>query len=55
MLSKPVEGQGVNITDITKAEDFTNVSTVKYVIKKIKGPGDILFYCSPCTGGSTWQ
>ena len=28
---------------------------MKYVIKKIKGLGDIFFYCSPCTGGSTWQ
>ena len=53
--SQPVEGKGVKVTDITKEFDFTNVSTVKYVIKQIKGPVDIFFYCSPCTGGSTWQ
>ena len=45
----------MKITDITKEDDFTNVNTVKYVIRKIKFPGDIFFYCSPCTGGSTWQ
>ena len=26
IISKPVEGQGVKITDITKEDDFTNVS-----------------------------
>ena len=45
----------MKITDITKEDGFTNVSTVKAIIKKIKGPGDIFFYCSPCIGGSTWQ
>ena len=29
LLSKPVEGQGVKITDITKEGDSTNVNTVK--------------------------
>ena len=25
------------------------------IIRKLRGPGDVLFYSSPCTGGSTWQ
>ena len=36
LLPKTVEGKGVKVTDITKEDDFTNVSTVKYVIKQIK-------------------
>ena len=55
ILSNPIEGKGVKVTDITEEDDFTNVNTVTYVIRQIKGPGDIFFYCSPCTGGSTWQ
>ena len=43
IMSKPIEGQGVKITDITNEDDFTNVNTVKDVLKKIKGPGDISF------------
>jgi hypothetical protein len=35
LLSKPVEGQGLKITDITKEEHFTNPDTVKDVIKKL--------------------
>ena len=42
LLSKPVEGQGVKVAGSTKEEDFTNVSTVKDVIRNIKGPGDIV-------------
>ena len=38
-----------------KEDDFTKANTVKGVIKHIRGSGDIFFYCSPCTGGSTWQ
>jgi len=54
-LSNPVEGKGVKVTDITKEDEFTNVSTVKDEIKHTKCPGDIFFYCSPCSGGSMWQ
>ena len=28
---------------------------MKEIIQSIKGRGDVFFYCSPCTGGSTWQ
>ena len=28
---------------------------MKEIIRNIKGKGDIFLYCSPCTGGSTWQ
>ena len=41
--------------DVTKEDDFTNPSTVDSIIKRIRGAGDVFFYCSPCTGGSAWQ
>ena len=55
LLSRPTEGKDMKIVDIMKEDDFTNANTVKGVIRQIRGPGDIFFYCSPCTGGSTWQ
>ena len=55
LLSRPTEGKDMKIVDITKGDDFTSANTVKDVIRQIRGPGDIFFYCSPCTGGSTWQ
>jgi hypothetical protein len=36
LRSNPVEGKGVKVTDITKEDDFTSVSTVKGVIRQIK-------------------
>jgi len=36
LLSKPVEGQGLNVIGITKYRDFTNSDTVKGIIQKIK-------------------
>ena len=36
LLSKPIEGKGVKITDITKEDDFTSADTVKHVIRQIK-------------------
>ena len=39
LLSKPIEGKGVKITDITKEDDFTSANTVKYVIRQIKRSG----------------
>ena len=55
LLSRPTEGQDMKIIDIMKEDDFTKASTAKGVIKHIRGPGDIFFYSSPCTGGSIWQ
>ena len=45
----------MKIVDITQETYFTNQCTVNGVIRKLKGLGDILCYCSPCTGGSAWQ
>ncbi len=45
----------MKIIDIVKEDDFTKSSTVQRIIQQIRGLGDIFFYCSPCTGGSTWQ
>ena len=36
LLSKPVEGQGLKVIDITKEKDFTNPDTAKDIIKQIK-------------------
>ncbi|MFM7980998.1 MAG: hypothetical protein ACKPKO_16945, partial [Candidatus Fonsibacter sp.] len=40
---------------MTKESDFTDKKTVENVIKTIRGVGDVFFYCSPCTGGSSWK
>ena len=55
LLSSPVKRTRTKIVDITKETDVTNRHTVNDVIRIIKGPGDISFYCSPCTRGSAWQ
>ena len=55
LLSRPTEGKDMKIIDIVKEDDFTKSSTVKRIVKQLRGPGDVFFYCSPCTGGSTWQ
>ena len=44
LLSKPVEGQGLKLVDITKQKDFTNPDTVKDIIKIIRCPGDVFFF-----------
>ena len=41
--------------DIKKERDFTDKNTANDIMRNIKGLGDVLFYCSSCTGGSTWQ
>ena len=55
LLPNPVGGTHMQIVDVTTETDFTDQRTVNDAIRKLKGPGDILFYCSPCTGGSAWQ
>ena len=45
----------MKIVAVTKETGFTDQRTIGNVIRKLKGLGDILFYCSPCTGGSAWQ
>ena len=45
----------MKIIEVTQETDFTDQRTVNDVIRKLKGPGDVFFYCSPCTGGSAWQ
>eukprot|EP00969_Alexandrium_andersonii_P105743 4664292-Alexandrium_andersonii.AAC.1 len=44
-----------HVVDITKHEDFTDASTVAVTMRGIRGAGDVFFYSSPCTGGSSWQ
>ena len=39
---------------ITAEDDFTKPETVDSVIKTLRGPGDMFFFSSLCTGGSTW-
>jgi len=57
MLSKPIlrSDRKVKFVNITKQDDFTTDAAVERVISSIRGPGDMFLYCSPCTGGSTWQ
>ena len=57
LLSKPYSrGElHVNFVDITEQDDFTSERAVAHVISTIKGPGDMFFFCYPCTGGSAWQ
>ena len=55
VLSNPVGKTGMIICDITKKSDFTEPNTVCGIMRKLQGSGDVLFYCSPCAGGSTWQ
>ena len=43
------------VEDVTKEDDFTKPETLKRLTGQIRGPGDVLFYSSPCTGGSGWQ
>ena len=35
--------------------DFTTKAALSAVLADIVGPGDMFFFCSPCTGGSSWQ
>ena len=53
--SSPIQGSKISVMDITKEHDFCNAKTVNNVIEKIKGVRDVFFYCSPCTGESTWE
>ncbi|MFM7981845.1 MAG: hypothetical protein ACKPKO_21255, partial [Candidatus Fonsibacter sp.] len=55
LLSRPVSDDRVTRVDITAESDFTNESTVDRVIKSIRTSANVFFYCSPCTGGSSWQ
>ena len=43
------------VYDNTKEDDFTTEATMEWVKQTLQDPGDVLFYCSPCTGGSPWQ
>ena len=38
--------------DVTREDDFTSQDGLNKVISNIKGPDDVFFYCSPCTGGT---
>ena len=55
LLSRPVSDDRVTIIDVTAADDFTKGSTVRDVIRSIRTAADVFFYCSLCTGGSSWQ
>ena len=49
LLSNPVDDTKMKIHYIS------NMKTVDGIIRKLSGPADVFFYCSPCTGGSAWQ
>eukprot|EP00969_Alexandrium_andersonii_P135518 5994805-Alexandrium_andersonii.AAC.1 len=37
-------GRTHSVTDVTKHEDFTDASTVRGTLQRIRGPGDVFFY-----------
>lgn len=55
--SKSVFGQCQAMKDqyrhvrITRDDDFNSPHTLELVAKLLRGPGDVLWYSSPCTGG----
>ena len=57
MLSRPIthKDREVFFRNITKEDDFTTKAALNAVLADIVGPGDMFFFCSPCTGGSSWQ
>ena len=57
LLSRPLvrNDSAVRFIDVTKEDDFASGSTLNKVLANLRGPGDMFFYCSPCTGGSAWQ
>ena len=55
LLFNPVDNTKMNIVDASKEHDFADPKTVDSIIRRLKGLGDVCFYCTPCSGGSTWQ
>eukprot|EP00974_Lingulodinium_polyedra_P050295 4835709-Lingulodinium_polyedra.AAC.1 len=41
----------MNVANVTLHHDFCEASTASRIREVIRGPGAVLFYCSPCTGG----
>ncbi|MFM7989229.1 MAG: hypothetical protein ACKPKO_58935, partial [Candidatus Fonsibacter sp.] len=55
LLSRPWSDDHVTTIEVTTADEFTKESTFKHVIRSIRTAADVLFYCSPCIGDSSWQ
>eukprot|EP00974_Lingulodinium_polyedra_P090792 8805288-Lingulodinium_polyedra.AAC.1 len=45
----------MKVANVTLQHDFCEADTANRIRDIIRGPGDVLFYCSPCTGGSQLQ
>eukprot|EP00974_Lingulodinium_polyedra_P010826 1042267-Lingulodinium_polyedra.AAC.1 len=43
------------VRNITEQHDFTTVDARDNVCNTVSQPGDVVFYSSPCTGGSPRQ
>ena len=43
------------VLNVTKECDFTDPSMLRKIKTRLRGPGDVLFYSSPCTGGCPWH
>ena len=42
-------------TRITEADDFTTREGQQIALDRLRGPGDVLWYSAPCTGGCSFQ
>ena len=48
-------GRDFNCTRITELHDFASTKGQQMALDRLRGPGDVLWYASPCTGGCSWQ
>ena len=56
LLSKPFRRDlPLNTIEITQEHDFRSKDKMQRVMSPLRGLGDLLFFCSPCCGGSPCQ
>ena len=48
-------GTSYHCVRITEWHDFTTPGAQEVALRQLRGPGDVLWYASPCTGGCPWQ
>eukprot|EP00974_Lingulodinium_polyedra_P014791 1431104-Lingulodinium_polyedra.AAC.1 len=47
--------EDMRVVNVAQEHGFCRQETVKSIREFIRGPNDVLFYSSPCTGGSSLQ
>eukprot|EP00974_Lingulodinium_polyedra_P000223 20591-Lingulodinium_polyedra.AAC.1 len=48
-------GKEMEVINVTLHHDFCQAETARRIRELMTGSDDVLFYCSPCTGGSQLQ